>query len=542
VTDSPQTTSDFLKTLRASGLVPAEKIDPISAAYFDETGPVPEELVETLLAQDLITHWQLAQLRKGKSKGFTLGKYTLRQLLGAGGMGSVYLARHTTLGGDVAIKVLPTKRVQDGTYLERFKREAQAAARLSHPNIARVIDLDSAADGKIHFMVMEYIDGVDLHAKVKQEGPLDVAAAVDCVRQAALGLHYAHDHGFVHRDIKPANLMLDVHGAIKVLDLGLAKTRSDDDEAGSITMEFKEKTLGTADYVAPEQATDSHRADRRADVYSLGCTLYYLLVGTAPFGAGSIKDRLKAQIHTKPPSPLEKRPDVPADLAEFYFRMMQKDPAARPQTAKEVADSLQAWLVRHGGAGGQGAASPQRPAVARRSGSGSSVIRRPAVTDPSAAASQTGSQLGSSQFGSRILVDDSLSGSQISSTSGSGLSDQSSVIRRREDGPRLPPGFARPPSPKPQPAAKGVVTVPRSATQSTPSAHAQTGAAVQPAPRIVMRTKPSRYGNGAGIPGRLKTLMSTTIAGQPLAFWILVAAGLLTVIILAAMIFTRVAG
>lgn len=529
MTDSPQTTPDFLKTLRASGLVPAEKIDPIIAAFLDETGPVPEELVETLLAQDLITRWQLAQLRKGRSKGFALGKYTLRELLGAGGMGSVYLARHTTLGGDVAIKVLPTKRVQDGTYLERFKREAQAAARLSHPNIAHVIDLDSAADGRIHFMVMEYIDGIDLHAKVKQEGPLDVAAAVDCVRQAALGLHYAHDHGFVHRDIKPANLMLDVHGTIKVLDLGLAKTRADDDEAGSITMEFKEKTLGTADYVAPEQATDSHRADRRADVYSLGCTLYYLLVGTAPFGAGSIKDRLKAQIHSKPPSPLEKRPEVPADLVEFYFQMMQKDPAARPQTAKEVSDSLQAWLVRHGG--GQGAVSPQRPAVTRRSGSGSSVIRRPAVAGPSAAASQTGSSLGSSQFGSRILVDDSVSGSKISSASGSGLSDQSSVIRRREEGPRLPPGFAQPPGPRPQPAA-----------HQAPAVTIQPGGAPQTRPRVVMRTKPSRSGSGDDLLGRLKAFLSTTIAGQPMAFWVLVAAGMLTVIILAAMIITRSAG
>lgn len=535
MTDSPQTTPDFLKTLRASGLVPAEKLEPIIAAYFDETGPVPEELVETLLAQDLITRWQLAQLRKGKSKGFSLGKYTLRQLLGAGGMGSVYLARHTTLGGDVAIKVLPTKRVQDGSYLERFKREAQAAARLSHPNIARVIDLDSAADGKIHFMVMEYIDGIDLHAKVKQEGPLDLTAAVDCVRQAALGLHYAHEHGFVHRDIKPANLMLDVHGAIKVLDLGLAKTRADDDEAASLTMEFKEKTLGTADYVAPEQATDSHRADRRADVYSLGCTLYYLLVGTAPFAAGSIKDRLKAQIHTKAPSPLEKRADVPADLVEFYFRMMQKDPAARPQTAKEVADSLQAWLTKHGGALRQGTASSQSPLVARRSSSGSSVIRRPAVASSAAAASppglRQGSQVGGSQLGSRILVDESLGGSQISSASGPGLGDQSSVVRRRDADPRLPPGLVRPPVPKPQPAPN-----------HTPSVVVQPSAAPQATPRVVMRTKSSRSGRGNDLLGRLKAFLSTTIAGQPLGFWILVAAGLLTVVILAVIVFIRAAG
>ena len=529
MSDAPQSTPDFLKTLRASGLVPTEKLDPLIAAYFDEAGPVPEPLVEALLAEDLITRWQLGQLRKGKSKGYTLGKYTLRALLGAGGMGSVYLARHTKLGGDVAIKVLPTKRVQDGSYLERFTREAQAACRLSHPNIARVVDLDSAADGKIHFMVMEYIDGIDLHAKVKQEGPLDVSTAVDSLRQAALGLHYAHEHGFVHRDIKPANLMLDVHGTIKVLDLGLAKTRADDDEAGSLTMEFKEKTLGTADYVAPEQATDSHRADRRADVYSLGCTLYYLLVGTAPFAAGSIKDRLKAQIHAKPPSPLERRPDVPADLVEFYFRMMQKDPAARPQTGQEVADALQAWLAKQGGAGRQGTAAHQRPVVARRSGNWSSVIRRPPTPSPASAPAGSESPLG----GSRILIDDPLGGSQISSGSGSGLSDQSSVIRRREGSGRLPPGLARPPGQRTPasaaPAAAAQPTIPAAPAASSP-------------PRVVMRKKPSPYASGGGLLGPLKALTSTTIAGQPLALWILLAAGLLAVIVLAVIVFIRASG
>jgi len=526
VSDTPQSTPDFLKTLRASGLVPAEKLDPIVAASRDETGPVAETLANALVAQDLITHWQLEQLRKGKSKGFTLGKYTLRKLLGAGGMGSVYLARHTTLGGDVAIKVLPSRRVQDGSYLERFKREAQAAARLSHPNIARVIDLDSAGNGTIHFMVMEYIDGTDLHAKVKQEGPLDVATAVDCVRQAALGLHEAHEHGFVHRDIKPANLMLDVHGVIKVLDLGLAKTRADDDEAGSLTMEFKEKTLGTADYVAPEQATDSHCADRRADVYSLGCTLYYLLIGAAPFAIGSIKDRLKAQIHTKPPNPLEKRPDVPADLVELYFRMMQKDPAARPESAKEVADTLQAWLGRHN-AGGQGAVS-QRPAVTRRAGSGSSVIRRSVVGEPSSDLNQSGASHG----GSGILVDPQTSARR---------EDLSSVIRRREGDPQLPGGLTRPPGV--QPPAAAVSSLPEAAVPPavwsgpTPTSPADpTGASTS---RPVMRKPPARTRHQPQFLNDLRGFAATKVAGQPLALWIFLAVGMVAIVILAVLVFSR---
>ena len=430
----------------------------------------------------------------------------------------------------MAIKVLPTKRVQDGSYLERFKREARAAARLSHPNIARVIDLDSAADGKIHFMVMEYIDGIDLHAKVKREGPLDVAAAVDCVRQAALGLHEAHEHGFVHRDIKPANLILDVHGVIKVLDLGLAKTRADDDETASLTMEFKEKTLGTADYVAPEQATDSHQADRRADVYSLGCTLYYLLVGAAPFAAGSIKDRLKAQIHSKAPSPTEKRPDVPADLVELYFQMMQKDPAARPQTAKEVADTLHAWLVRHGGDRPHGGVPQPRSTVARRSGTGSSVIRRPGATAPP-------SQIGS-QSSSRILIDDSIGGSQISSQSGSHASDRVNVIRRREGDARLPPGLIRPPGSRPQSAATPMAA-PHSIAPPTPSVAVQPPPAPQATPLVVTRTEPSRSGDRRGKPG---PRTSIGIAGQPLALWILLAVGLLVGIILVVIVFVLAAG
>jgi serine/threonine protein kinase len=492
-----------MKMLRASGLVPAHVLDPLAAAFFDEPGSGVETLVENLVGQDLLTEWQVAQLRKGRSKGFLLGKYALRRPIGAGGMGSVYLARHATLGGDVAIKVLPTKRVADGSYLERFRREAQAAGRLSHPNIARVIDLDSAADGRIHFMVMEYVDGIDLHARVKQEGPLDAAAAADCIRQAALGLHYAHEHGFVHRDIKPANLMLDVHGTIKVLDLGLAKTHADDDEAASLTMEFREKTLGTADFVAPEQATDSHTADRRADLYSLGCTLYYLLVGSAPFAAGSIKDRLRAQVHTKPPNLLEKRPDVPADLAELYFQLMQKDPAARPQTAQLVADALQAWMAKHGAKSAPGG-PVHRPTVARRASQGSSVIRRPAVATPyrSGPASTPGSSIDSMIVG------------------------QSSVIHRSGGAPRTPPG----------PPQRGTLPSTGSARPALPPA-VRSPAPGPPPPIPQYRTPPPQARLDWAT--SLRGLASRNLAGLPLGLWAVIAGGVVAMVILATLVLIR---
>jgi serine/threonine protein kinase len=299
-------------------------------------------MLQALIDSELLTRWQIDQLLKGRYKGFTLGKYRLLRLLGAGGMSSVYLAEHATLRSKAAVKVLPVKRVEQTSYLARFEREARQSARLNHANIVRTFDLDMA--GGIHFIAMEYVDGIDLHAKVKRDGPLPVREAADYIRQAAIGLHHAHEEGLVHRDIKPANLMLDTRGTVKILDLGLALANNDED--GSLTREHDEKVLGTADYLAPEQATDSHTADRRSDIYSLGCTLYYLLVGKPPFASGKLAERLQAHLKKPPPNLLDQRPDVPVAIADLYFRMLQKHPDGRPQTAQEVADSLSAWLLK----------------------------------------------------------------------------------------------------------------------------------------------------------------------------------------------------
>lgn len=277
--------ADFLAIVRKSGLVEESRLAEAVAAWTDLTADLPDELPQALIDAELLTHWQVDQLRKGKHKGFMLGKYRLLRLLGAGGMSSVYLAENTTLKQRVAIKVLPLKRVEQSSFLARFEREAQAAFRLGHQNIARAFDLDTA--GSVHFIVMEYVDGIDLHAKVKQDGPLEIRDAVDYLRQAAVGLHYAHGEGLVHRDIKPANLILDRKGVVRILDLGLALA-GDDDKQASLTREHDEKVLGTADYLAPEQASDSHKADRRADIYALGCTLHYLLVGRIPSPKASL--------------------------------------------------------------------------------------------------------------------------------------------------------------------------------------------------------------------------------------------------------------
>ena len=377
MSDAVKTIDEFLAIVRRSGLVDASELDAATAAWPDRSLPLPDALVESLVEGELLTRWQADQLRKGRHKGFVLGKYKLLRLLGAGGMSSVYLAEHATLHNKVAIKVLPIKRVDQTSYLARFEREARQSARLSHPNIVRVFDLDTS--GAIHFIAMEYLDGTDLHAKVKADGPLDVRTAVEYVRQAALGLQHAHDEGLVHRDIKPANLMLDRRGTVKILDLGLALAR-DDDDAASLTREHDEKVLGTADYLAPEQATDSHKADRRSDIYSLGCTLYYLLVGKAPFASGKLAERIKAHVTKPAPNLLDQRPDVPPAIVELYFRMLEKHPDARPQSAQEIADTAGRWLALNpASAASSRPEAPRRPPPRRASQGGGSGSTSPAT-------------------------------------------------------------------------------------------------------------------------------------------------------------------
>ena len=335
-----QSVDDFLQVIRRSGLVEEARLMAVVEPWIGHAAAPPEPLLQALEDSGLLTRWQIDQLLKGRYKGFTLGKYRLLRLLGAGGMSSVYLGEHATLHSKAAVKVLPVKRVEQSSYLARFEREARQSARLNHPNIVRTFDLDTA--GSIHFIAMEYVDGIDLHAKVKRDGPLPIREVAEYIRQAAIGLQHAHEEGLVHRDIKPANLILDTRGTVKILDLGLALAGGDED--GSLTREHDEKVLGTADYLAPEQATDSHKADRRSDVYSLGCTLYYLLVGKAPFASGKLAERLQSHLHKPPPNLLDQRPDVPIAIAELYFRMLQKHPDGRPQSAQDVADALGAWL------------------------------------------------------------------------------------------------------------------------------------------------------------------------------------------------------
>lgn len=348
---------DFLELVQRSDLVDRDQLDRVVLQLKQRSGEeaaANAELVAAALAEaGLLTRWQCQNLLEGRHKGFFLKKYKLLDHLGSGGMSNVYLAEHVLMHRRVAIKVLPKNRVADTSYLARFHREAQAAAALDHRNIVRAYDVDSEND--IHFLVMEYVEGKDLNAMVKENGPLEYHVAAEYIRQAALGLAYAHQAGLIHRDVKPANLLVDQHQVVKLLDLGLARFTGD--EKASLTVTYDENVLGTADYLAPEQALDSHGVDARADIYSLGCSLYYLLTGHPPFCEGTLPQRLVAHQKQLPPPIQNDRPDVPQDLVDICSRMMAKKASARYASAAEVADALGQWLADHGHGTGSGVGS-----------------------------------------------------------------------------------------------------------------------------------------------------------------------------------------
>jgi len=270
--------------------------------------------------------------------------YEILEELGRGGMGIVYKARQLSLQRLVAIKVIPLSGAGEAQVIARFHQEGLLAARLAHPNL--VVAYDAGAVAGFPYFVMEFVDGAGLDELVMEWGPLPVAEACEVVRQAALGLQHIHEHGLVHRDVKPSNLMLSPSGQVKVLDLGLARFLNEPARGSRITSHGQ--FLGTLDYVAPEQCDDSHAVDIRADIYSLGCTLYHLLVGQPLFGAPAYESpwqKMKAHAEVPVPPIRERRPEVPEPLAAVLGRMLAKDRNRRYARPGDIVAALQPFAV-----------------------------------------------------------------------------------------------------------------------------------------------------------------------------------------------------
>ncbi|MEQ8852742.1 serine/threonine-protein kinase [Gimesia sp.] len=357
-TDEPQEDidcDDFLSKLSAVGVLSPDEFASVSDSVSTGTPPPDaRQLASQLVTNGKLTSYQASALLKGEPE-LLIDKYLILDLIDVGGMGMVFKALHRTMHRIVALKMMSQQMLASEDQVRRFKREVRVAATLEHPNIVRAYDADEARG--VHFLVMEYVRGDNLSRIVRTSGPLSLNQAVDCIRQTAIGLQHAHERGIVHRDIKPGNLLLDDQGTVKILDLGLAHiddslrhspagSETTDDESGRPFVSQSELTaagaiLGTASFMAPEQSLDAHLVDFRSDIYSLGCTLYFLLTGEAPYTGNTIF-KVFVQHREGDIPPLQKqRPDVPDSVAAVFEKMVAKKPEDRYQTARELIVALE---------------------------------------------------------------------------------------------------------------------------------------------------------------------------------------------------------
>ena len=338
----------FWETLAKSRLLPEEEV---AAARARLAGVGPDEAAAALAEEGRVTRYQAGRLLAGRYRGFFLDRYRLLSVLGAGGMGTVYIAKDEgdgqTGGQTVAVKVLAAGTRDDAGMIARLRYEGVAGGRVDHPNVVRALRFCKADDGPGDYLLaMEYVEAVSAEELLVRGGPQSPGVAADVAAQAARGLAACHAAGLIHRDVKPANLLVAADGAVKVADFGLALLT--DQAAGefSLQMIFGHDCLGSADFMAPEQSRDSAAVDPRADMYSLGCTLYSLLTARVAYPGKDSREVFRGHRRGPIPDVRVKAPETPADLAEYVKVLMAKDPADRPASMAAVAERLEGWARR----------------------------------------------------------------------------------------------------------------------------------------------------------------------------------------------------
>lgn len=345
IDDLPTETAGLVRDFDMVGIVDARAcLAAVTASQRPPERISEGELVAALTEQGLLSQWQAERLSASQPDSLVLGDYVLIEPIGKGGMGVVYRARHRRMDRLVALKTLTHQTSENDDSIQRFQREVRAAARLSHPNIVAAYDAGEHRD--IHYLVMELVDGIDLSRLVRQSGPLNPGTAIDYICQAATGFAYAHSQGIIHRDIKPQNLLVDRKQQIKILDMGLARLHPTDHASLPMAPEAQTELtqsgviMGTVDFMSPEQATNTRHANEQSDIYSLGCTLYFLMTGRAMFEGETCMERLLAHHQESRPSLVTMVSRIPPALDRVFTRMTARLPADRYRSMDEVVEAL----------------------------------------------------------------------------------------------------------------------------------------------------------------------------------------------------------
>ena len=352
--DSLPTADRFVQMLARSGVIDREDLRRHIDAGPLEIQTDSRKLADYLIEQKQLTQFQASKILKGTWQGLVLGPYRVLAPLGRGGMGSVYLARNTrvlpstlsdkpNIPGLVALKVLPPKRAKkEDRTLARFLREMEMCQRVSHPHVTQTFEA-SEIQG-VYFIAMEYIRGMSLSQVVKDRGTLPVPRAARYFSEVAAGLAHAHEKGIIHRDLKPSNLMVTPNGHAKILDLGLALAVDEELPADKMIVGGQGYVVGTMDYIAPEQVEDPTQVDFRADLYAIGCSLYFALTGQPPFPGGTSQQKMKRHTSEIAEPVSEMNPTIPVAFARIVEKLMAKDPARRYRSAEQLRDVLLPWV------------------------------------------------------------------------------------------------------------------------------------------------------------------------------------------------------